>query len=205
MITAKEVKLNNEVRLKKEGIPVNEYLPLIEEVTELTPPDAKTVAIRAFIVGYLIGLHYEVSGEKLTAYLQQYKLWDYVTDTEKAFLKKVELTNEEKNDIGYWCECIQVLAWALGLTGLDHKKPCEETLADLFPPYVDPWFRINTARLVPFELIYEQCDLLYRLHWAVKHADKELPYDQDIIMERHKAINWLAGVEKNWDQVTTDT
>ena len=48
----------------------------------------------------------------------------------------------------------------------------------------------------------------YCLHWAARNArlgGRPVTYDEGVVRERHKAINWLAGVEADWDEVPTDT
>jgi hypothetical protein len=53
--------------------------------------------------------------------------------------------------------------------------------------------------------------MIYRYHWATVEAHmREQPMpaglDNDVIMERHTALNWLIGyMDQPWDDVTTDT
>ena len=61
--------------------------------------------------------------------------------------------------------------------------------------------------------ILDEADLIYRLHWAVRHADLNgrpipLPLNRDMVMERHHALNWLIVPREEpypWDEIPTDT
>lgn len=53
-------------------------------------------------------------------------------------------------------------------------------------------------------------DYYYRLHWAaielrIKEKENSI-VNEEIIMERHFALNWLIGyLNDDWDNVKTDT
>lgn len=60
--------------------------------------------------------------------------------------------------------------------------------------------------------VMDWCDLLYRLHWAVRHAqltNKIHPPQVDVIQVQawHHAVNWICRYEEvdDWDQVSTET
>ena len=67
---------------------------------------------------------------------------------------------------------------------------------------------IASAALRPFEEIYRQADLHYRLHWAARNArltGAEFPVTEGFIRERRKALDWVIGVEPDWDEIPSDT
>ncbi len=105
-------------------------------------------------------------------------------------------------------ESIQALVWSLGLIGMDHHMYCDDKLASIVPPYCDPAGFIKNSELKPITQIQEQCDLLYRLHWYSKHCrinGIECLYDESIISERRKALDWVYGVTVNWNDIPMDT
>lgn len=58
--------------------------------------------------------------------------------------------------------------------------------------------------------ILDQADYYYRLHWAVielrLNGRSSGKANEEIIDERHKALNWLIRyMGQNWDDITTDT
>jgi len=172
-------------------------------------PAAPDVARRALVLNALIGRAYGADRALLDGYLRKNDLGDAVTPTERALLAKDRLARQERIDATWLVECVQVLAWGLGLVDLDHFRRCDDDLASNFPaPRDSARAFVAGARLRPFEEIHRQCDLLYCLHWAVTEArlrDRKGKLDGSVIRERHRAINWLAGVESRWDEVSTDT
>ena len=70
---------------------------------------------------------------------------------------------------------------------------------------------IENAKLRDQEEIFDQADLIYRYHWAVRNNNLkgiETPgnLDKSVIMERHHALNWLIDLNKtDWDDIVTDT
>lgn len=60
------------------------------------------------------------------------------------------------------------------------------------------------------EAIYEEVDLLYRIHWASREAQlsgrpEPTGVPEYVIEQRHKAINWVSYGEVPWDEVDTST
>jgi hypothetical protein len=102
--------------------------------------------------------------------------------------------------------------WALGY--LAELNPPDEIanvareaaiLRDKGPQHFAP-----DARLRPLHDILDQADLYYRLHWAaIELRRKGTPNpkaNEEIIMERHRALNWLIRhMGQSWDNTTTDT
>ena len=86
---------------------------------------------------------------------------------------------------------------------------CDDDLASRFPnPFSDPLSFISQASLQPFDLIYEQADLHFRLHWAARNAQltgTRSPIHEGLIRERRKALDLVIGVELDWDEIPQDT
>ena len=68
------------------------------------------------------------------------------------------------------------------------------------------------------EEILDEADLIYRYNWSCIDArikGKEAPEDlnSSVVLERHKALNWLIAVDydeddedwDNWDNISTNT
>jgi len=197
------------VFLAEHSIEQNPNLPLIEDLADLTPPTADEVARRILVLSAQIAISYGAERPALIEYLKSHALWEAASQRERALLEKERYTPQEEIDATWLTECVQVLAWGLGFVQLDPFRACDPDLASHVPtPRASPAEWIAAARLRPFEEIYGQCDLLYCLHWAVREAQRHgepPPVDGGVILERHRAINWLAGVERDWDEVTTDT
>jgi hypothetical protein len=104
---------------------------------------------------------------------------------------------------------MQSFAWCLGLAALDCFKHCDDDLASRFPdPFADPSGFIEAATLRPFDEIYRMADLHYRLHWATRQSRLmagDFPISEGFVRERRKALDWVIGVEPDWDEVPSDT
>ncbi len=140
--------------------------------------------------------------------LKDFELWDSVTYKEKRLLEASDISKEEVNSCSWITESIQALAWCLGLVDLDHYKNCDDDLAQKLPFKVDPKDFINSSNLRPIDEIQKQSDLLYRMHWYATHAKlngKDCPYNERVVYERRKAIDWVYGVEEEWEDVPMDT
>jgi hypothetical protein len=185
-------------------------LPIIEGVEDLSPPTASAVAQRALVLGAMVAVGFDDSAEEWRAWLSDVGLAGTLSGAERSFFEK-EPSDQERIDATWLEECLQVLLWGLSLVELDHFARCDEDLVRRLPhagTQADVQDFIASARLRPFEEIYQQCDLLYRLHWVARHLDaRELPRElsEEVVRERHRAINWLTGVETDWDEVATDT
>ena len=59
--------------------------------------------------------------------------------------------------------------------------------------------------------ILDEADLIYRYHWAIRDAlrrgnPSSGSLHPGVVMERHKAFNWLIGYQgQDWEDVSTDT
>jgi len=105
-----------------------------------------------------------------------------------------------------------VLYWALGHVDQPLGPPRDTCDVDRMTGAVinDPDLEKGPTRSA--NDVLNEADLIYRYHWAVRQAGidgKPPPADlhPGVVMERHKALNWLIGYNDNadWDDVTTDT
>ncbi|WP_367873109.1 DUF4272 domain-containing protein [Luteolibacter sp. Populi] len=209
MIDPQQVKEDNTALLRSWGFPVNDFLPTLEEEEDLSPPSAVDVARRCVILNHVIGIGFGGDAGELCAAVKQYDLFDAASEHERKLLESATHTQQELIDATWWIECVQSLAWCLGLAELPHLREADEDLASKFPaPYTDPAAFIASAALRPFEEIYREADLHYRLHWATRAArlgGPEVPLGEGLIRERRKALDWVIGVETDWDEVPGDT
>lgn len=195
--------------LRRHLIEINETLPVIEAVDEWRPCDVRSVAIRSIVLCYVIVIGFGADPKRLKASLEEFGLFGYASPKEQDLLSRAEHTKQEKVNMTWQTECVQSLAWCLGLVSLDPFRHCDNDLASHFPkPFDDPTSFISEATLRPFDEIYQQVDLHYRLHWAARNArliGRPSKITEGLISERRKALEWTAGVELNWDEVPLDT
>lgn len=195
--------------LRRHCVEVNQTLPLIEALEELSPQDAPSVATRSVVLSYVIGIGFGADAPRLKASLDGSGLYGHASAHERALLSRSEHTSQEKVEAMWLTECVQSLAWCLGLVELNPFQRCDDDLASHFPrPFTDPTGFISTASLRPIDEIYQQVDLHYRLHWAAGNArlmGRLSTVDEGLISERRKALDWVIGAERDWDAIPLDT
>jgi hypothetical protein len=198
------IKNKNEAILKAKGIKVNPNLPTIEVLPEVNPRSASDVAKRACALSYVVGLAFGAEPEFLIKNLKDYALWDFVTEKEKSLLKAPEILPEEENELSWIVEAIQALAWCLGVIDMDNFEGCSDELSSKFPMNEDPKNFIIGSSLRSISEIQEQCDFHYQLHWAAIHG-QAMKISEALICERRRALDWVYGVERDWDDIPLDT
>ncbi|GAO43339.1 DUF4272 domain-containing protein [Flavihumibacter petaseus] len=200
--------------LKQKGVPTLDHLPLVEDFTEAKFRDRNEVAKKAVVLYGLIYVgHGEKRSEEIITYFKKYNLWNTVSPDERQYLEKENKTGEDNNLITWRIENLNVLLWALD--NFDTLS-FPTTMCD-FGNYrnlpnldTDPTEWIAKSKLRDTEDILNETDLIYRIHWATTEArlkGRKMPavLSEDIVMERHFALNWLTMYADDWDDITTDT
>lgn len=209
MISPTQIKAENISRLQQLGIPTLEHLPELEAPADLSPRSAAEVARRVMILSHVAGLGFGAPTDVLAGALEDFDLWDHLSESELDLFESEQLTEEEKAAALWQPECIQSFAWCLGVAGLDSLRECDDDLVSHFPaPFQDPSDFIATAKLRPFEEIYREADFHYRLHWAARNAalkGEAFPGSEAVIEHRRRALDWVIGTEEDWDDIDSST
>ncbi|HEY1194430.1 DUF4272 domain-containing protein [Flavobacterium sp.] len=211
-----ERKAKNEVILERENIKINKHLPCVESERETTIRSAKEIAERVSVLAVtnLVAFN-SISPEEAVDYLQNYKLWEFVTEGEKEFLANP--TDDRKMYETWKCEGIWTLMWALKkVDTLDFPNEfcnLENISSENYPvgKDKDPFDFINAVNEVRSKNeILDAADLYYRYNWAC--VDERIKGNQieginpGIVYERQYALNWLIHyMDQDWDHVTCDT
>lgn len=188
----------------------NLHLPLLEPVADLQPKSASEIASRAITAIYAAKASFGAPRDRVKKDLHRFGLWIHLSADEQSFIEDEHASAESTHFHGWLIESIQFIAWALGLTALDHFEECQVTLAGLFPEAgTDPNLFISGAKLRPLEELLQEADTLYMLHWyavagsiAGRRDERVVP--PRIIFRRH-AADWLIGVAEKWEDVSLDT
>lgn len=210
---AKERKQKSIERLKKEGVPLIEHLPVIEDSAEAKKRTTEEVAHRAIAV-----IIAAVKGEGLDqatvdSLVKKYGAGKFFSPEEAVFIKNASPNQPDRIKFSWRYECAWVLLWSLGYVETLAKP---EGICDV-PKLVgilkdrDTAQFIKDAKLRPFDQILDQADLIYRYHWAttearVKSRPAPAKLEGGVVQERHYALNWLIGyMDQEWDDISTDT
>lgn len=210
--------------LRGRHIYVTPWLPLLWERAEEPGRTAEEVCGRAaalLIVSLYsecrLGEHmsYEESRAFVAPIIEGYGADAFFSPDERVYLDDPE--SDEKTQIQYaWqYENLWVMEWALGLTDdlfwPTHICDVPES-SRIMREHLTMEELTAAARLRPRAELLDQADLIYRLHWACVDARvMGLPAPQSleegVVMERHRALFWLAGCDKMcpWDDIDLST
>lgn len=211
-------KAESERHLALAGIPINDELPRIESESESSRRDETEVAYRAMAL-----MAVAIKGEghasedpevvrgQMAGLIEGLGLHKFFTDDERVFIDHPNPEQHEWIQFSWRYEACWVMHWALGF--VDELEPptsqCDpsKTVGIINNRGRDGY--LTDARLRPQAEILDQADLAFRYHWAIREAQIQggrIPgVQRGVVMERHKALNWLIGVGESWDSVPTDT
>ena len=211
--------------LRDRHIYVTPWLPLLWERAEEPGRTVEEVCRRAaalLIVSLYsecrVGDHlsYEKAREFVDPIIESYGAEEsFFSPEEWAYLN--DPNSDEKTQIQYaWqYENLWVMEWALGLTDdlFWPTRICDVPQSvRMMREYPSMAELAAAARPRPRKELLDQADLIYRIHWACVDARvMNMPAPQEleegVVMERHRALFWLAGCDgmRGWDDVDLST
>ena len=210
--------------LRDKHIYVTPWLPLLWERAEEPGRTLEEVCRRAaalLIVSLYsecrVGEHmsYEESREFVKPIIEGYGAEGFFSPGEKAYLDDPNSTEQTQIQYAWQYENLWVMEWALGLTDdlFWPTRICDVPQSvRIMREYPSMEELTAAARLRPRKELLDQADLIYRLHWACVDARvMGMPAPQEleegVVMERHRALFWLAGCDEMcpWDDVDLST
>ena len=215
----------SELVLHKRGIRINLQLPLIESEDEIVLRDADTLAARLLALSLLHQFAHGDDEQKTTAAATSTlnaklgsSLHACFSENERALLSPSDASSNPNlpDQRALNGEALRFLLWASGLVptiGMpDGQAIDEKTQSAIMAITQHPTHLAQQIKVRSKSAILDWADLLYRLHWAVRHAHitgKPTPgrLDTDAVHEWHKAVNWLIRYddEDDWDRISTET
>ncbi|MEZ5471643.1 MAG: DUF4272 domain-containing protein [Marinicella sp.] len=211
-INPQKIKKQNTKLLKKLGIDVIDHLPWIEPQPLRS---AHEIASRCVLLAALLQLNFEAPNDFIAGYIKENGLWEYMTHEEEQILETNydNLTEQEKINLYWNIETVWALAWV----GKKHNvltfnTGVENSLADMLPNFQQNESAenfINNFSIRKEKEIFIELDKFYRAHWFARNLDlngKTSPaVNMDFIMERRKALEWVANANEDWDEISLDT
>lgn len=214
----------SELILHKRGIRINVQLHVIEADEEVRLRCANDVVERMLALWLVYNAASSPQNKAdYVHYADHHQLGRYLSPTETAFLEPPSTTIEATESMAQSSlQALHFLSWCAGLLPQlelnQHPKKFAISTAKLLTHFPDitrkddaPTLH-HAIKLRRKAQIMDWSDLLYRLHWAVRHAaltGKPAPGNIDTVMvsEWHKAVNWMCCYddEDNWDLVSTET
>lgn len=211
--------------LKERHLYVTPWLPMLSE-TEKDGP-ARTVREICGRAGALLavslysecrlgeGMDYGQAREFIAPVMTQFEVDPYLSPKEKAYLDNPDSTREEQIPWSWQYENLLVMEWALGLAP---ELPYPGEICDV-PGTVRALRDFDSLDAMEqgasprsYGELLDAADLIYRLDWACVDARvMGMPapggLNAGVVVERHRALFWLAGVDSRcaWDDVDLST
>lgn len=224
IISSKSVRNKNiEIMLKK-GIEIPEHLPLLPELNTLNFKNSLEIAKRA-VRTLITAVYSELLLNKedpmnikaarecvnnITSYFKIHDLNEVLTPKELNYIITGGNVQEQTNHLWNY-EALYCLEWILGLcpwTSVDNI--CDvEFAASALQRFNSVKGISEKADFISKEEIFEKADFIYLMHWAANEAyvdkNQKDKNDLDVIMERHKTLNWVINVQNSdWDNIKID-
>lgn len=212
--------------LKKYDVPYIEHLPYIETKEEVVVRTKEEIAKRA--IACLITVQYacdlnviddvdrlQKSKEFFIGLLNQFEVNDCLTENEKNIFYRENLQKQDVIDMVWKYEAYWVLIWSLGLVQtLEYPSDICDCQYAIEVVSIHQNFEefLSTTGLRTRDEILDEADLIFHYDWACVDArvnGLEAPADLNgsVVLERHKALNWLIDIDgdNDWDNVSTNT
>jgi len=206
-------KAHSIARLKSEGVPTVDHLPVIEDSKQAKIRTKEEIAHRTIAVCLTAVKGEGVDQKTVDLLVKHFGAEKFFSPKEAAFIKNPHPTQKELAKFSWRYECYWVLLWSLGYID---KLARPEQMCDV--PKATGILRdlsteqfIEHAKLRPIGEILDQADLLYRYDWAavnarLKNQSAPAKLESGVVQEWHYVLNWLIGyMDQQWDDISTDT
>lgn len=206
----------SELLLHKRGIRLNLQLHVIESDDEVTLRGDEDIVQRLVALWLVSSAARARDVQSARAYVEQHGVQHWLSAQEAAFIFGDAINEEEAQRLATRAEAFYFLGWCAGLVEkivIPTKASKLSALeAHFLNPQQSPLALQSILRTRRKAQMLDWSDLLYRLHWAVRHAHltgRPTPasLNADAVREWHQVANWICRYEDgdDWDKVSTET
>lgn len=193
--------------LKKEKIPYNKNLPVIESEKEIILRNKSELCERAICLAFVSSKLNGMNTKMLITKSKEYEIYDSFTKEEKMIISLNEFNKDIKDSIRIRCESLWVLLWALGFVEILEKpeKSCDlEKATSIIDSRGKDKFIFKSKMREKSEIL-DQLDLNFRYHWAItdsrlNNRSTSLNLRPEIVYERHFILNWIIR-KSEWENL----
>lgn len=187
-------------RLKADGVPVSDTLPVIADTQTARVRTREEITKRAIAVCLTAIKAERADMDTIEGLVKRYKAAKFFTPEELEFIESGAPTNEARTRYLWRYEGLVVLMWAAGyidrLDRPDATCDIQKTVTPLSSRTVEQFIKEATPRSTA-ELL-DEADLIYRTQWAVADARRrglKMPagLDRTVVQERFAMFSWLVS------------
>ncbi|MGV3620475.1 MAG: DUF4272 domain-containing protein [Archangium sp.] len=210
-IDALAVKKESERIVLEAGGQICDWLPVLDvDVRKLRSVDE--VRDRALVMNALINLAFQAPVHIIAGWIRENGVEHALTEHERVLLTKTQLGEQDLINFHWYLESLWSLMWAGGLIDrMDFTEGVPDSMASLCPNLQrgEDGSKFAGFKLRPYEEIFRELDLHYRLHWYARNGlltkTPTPPVEHSVILERRKALEWVLDPSHAWDDVRLDT
>jgi hypothetical protein len=192
---------------------INVGLPQID-LTEIHPRDSREVADRTLVLGVLVQMSFGAPLKLARPWLEVHCLTKALSSEEREIvLAEADPSETLRNRLRWNIEALWAAVWAGGLVDdLGPITPIGDQLAGLLPDLrtqEPPRRFLEAFHIRPPEVLLGKLDLLYRAHWAARDCrvsgSTDCPFNEGVVHERRKLLEWALNPTVDWDDVEMST
>lgn len=212
--TGIERKARTEAFLKEKKVAFSKSLPPIEGEENVHLRSIEEVAGRCLALMIVAAKAEGLEDDFVVGVVEHYEIAQYLSPEERAFLDEIDPEQQQRINFLWRYESLWTFLWCLGFI---ENLPFPDEICDvpravqIIQSASSHQAFLDASKLRTTSEILDQCDLAYRLHWAVvdgRMRSERPPADIEagVVYERHYALNWLRNYRQQaWDDVATDT
>ena len=206
-------KSESEAAILELGGRINASLPQID-LTEMHPRESQDVASRTLVLSVLVHMSFGAPLALARPWLEAHGLTSTLSPEERAIVMGQSDPSEKlRNRLRWNIETLWAAVWAGGLVDdLGPTTPIGDQLAGLLPDLrtqEPPKRFLDAFQVRAPETLLRQLDLLYRAHWAARDSrisgSSDCPFNEGIVHERRKLLEWALNATVEWDDVEMST
>lgn len=208
--------------IKTLGVDYCEGLPLIGEEHLCKSKDQ---VCKRFLAGFFSAMlacdynsdrdFFENEGRKIIcSFLEQFNVKSELYPDELKIITG-ECDERTAVNVSWNVECSYALMWALGfISSEEMEEPsngCDTCMMVKFVQQFNTFDEIMSACKMHYQSeVLDMFDIYYNFHWVC--VDKRINpstncgnLNEEVVMERRKALEWLISEEQDWNEISLDT
>lgn len=163
----------------------------------------------------MLQIYFKAPTKLIREWIAKVKAESHLSFQEREILNRANesLSQQELTNLYWYIEGIWALMWVGKLIDeLPYDHPVSNSMASLCPAIhlgEDCSKFSSKMRVRPFDELFRQLDLYYRLHWYARDAKingyDTTPVNLSVVTERRKALEWVSDRNVDWDNVEMST
>lgn len=172
-----------------------------------TPRTTKDIYVRAIIHREfkVLSIHPDTF-EEAVDWMKETELTKYLSPKETRTIANGSFSAQEEVDYSWYSESLYIFLRVLGIVTKELGPAEEADMAPhvgILPPSASVKKLEAAIKRISDEQLFVLRDTYYLLHWLSRRGHASI--HPSIVIERRKALEWIADDQLAWDEITLDT